>query len=512
MKFKALEMIDAYKIDHRRQYPPGITNVYSNWTPRASKMPGVNKVVFFGLQYYLQELHEAFEEFFAANIEDVVADYEQNITEIIGPNSVGVKHIRALHSLGYLPLQFKALPEGTLVPVRVPMFTVENTLPEFFWLVNYLETWMSAHLWLPSTSATQAYYMRQMLNDWAVKTTGSTAGVEFQGHDFSYRGHSGTEAAAMSGAGHLLSFLGSDTLPAKSFVKKYYEAKEPILLSVAATEHSVMCAGGHDTEKDTYARLLDLYPSGILSVVSDTWDLWKVITEILPDLKDKIMARDGKLVIRPDSGNPADILCGLNTNENYLWNGHGISTGKPEEKGVVELLWEIFGGAVNELGYKVLDPHIGAIYGDSITFDVANDICKRLEAKGFASTNVVFGMGSFFYNGGWRNNDGSVGWVTRDTFGFAMKATNVTRFGSEVAIFKDPKTDSGTKKSARGRLGVFEVDGEYVLRDGVSAEEYKSFDFTMKDNLTIVYLNGHFVEWWTFDEVKRNLHGVPDES
>src|SRR5690606_31519114 len=315
---------------------------------------------------------------------------------------------------------------------------VENTHPDFFWLVNYLETWLSAHLWMPCTSATLARHLRRTLDLHAIATTGSTEGVEFQGHDFSMRGHSSVLSAAMSGAGHLLSFLGTDTLPAKSWAKKYYGAEEPIALSVAATEHSVMCAGGQDGEFETYNRLLDLYPNGILAGVSDTWNLWNVITNIIPDLKEKILARDGKLVIRPDSGNPADIICGTHRPKplDQCQQVMGFSN---EQKGVIELLWEIFGGTVNEVGYRVLDPHIGAIYGDSITIDTADEICRRLAEKGFASTNVVFGMGSFFYQGGWRGE--KPGWITRDTFGFAMKATNVTIDGEDQPIFKDPVTD-----------------------------------------------------------------------
>lgn len=392
MLFRFENSVDCYKLSHRQQYPEGTTRVYSNFTPRTSRIEGVDKVVFVGLQAFLMELHKSFEEFLNRDIDEICAEYEKNVTEIVGPNNVGSDHIRSLHKLGFLPLEVKALPEGSLVPLRVPMFTIENTVDEFFWLVNYLETAISANIWLPCTSATQAHRLRRLLDHWALKTTGSTDGVEFQAHDFSYRGMAGTEAAAMSGAGHLLSFLGSDTLPAKDWVKKYYDAKEPILLSVPATEHSVMCAGGEETEFETYDRLLEIYPAGIVSIVSDTWNLWEVVTGHLPKLKDKILARDGKVVIRPDSGNPADILCGLNTNSAITNAGPGI-TEKSSWKGVVELLWEIFGGTINDQGFKVLDPHIGVIYGDSITYDRADDICRRLESKGFASTNVVFGVG-----------------------------------------------------------------------------------------------------------------------
>lgn len=495
MKFNVLNMIDAYKLSHRQQYPEGTQRVYSNFTPRTSRIEGVDKVVFVGLQAFLTELHEAFQDFFAGDIDEICAEYEKNVTEIVGPNNVGSDHIRALHKLGFLPLAVKALPEGSLVPLRVPMFTIENTVDEFFWLVNYLETAISANIWLPCTSATQAHRLRRLLDHWALKTTGSTDGVEFQAHDFSYRGMAGTEAAAMSGAGHLLSFLGSDSLPSKDWAKKFYKAEEPVLLSVPATEHSVMCAGGEESEFETYDRLLEIYPSGLLSIVSDTWDLWEVVTSHLPKLKDKILAREGKVVIRPDSGNPADILCGLNTNSTITNVGPGIKE-KSSWKGVVELLWEIFGGTINEQGYKVLDPHIGVIYGDSITYDRADDICRRLESKGFASTNVVFGVGSYTYQ-----------YVTRDTFGFAMKATNVVVNGEERPIFKDPKTDNSGKKSAKGRLAVVlnrhEDEVKLELIDEVKPEEYHNLEGF--DWLQPVYTDGKFDFLYTWQEVKDNL-------
>lgn len=450
--------IDMYKADHRRQYPEGTTSVYSNFTPRTSRIEGLNKVVFFGLQAFLIDLIDSFNEWFQRDEDAVCREYSQAMEDILGPNDIGTDHIRALHKLGYLPLRIKALEEGTEVPIKVPFFTIENTLPEFFWLVNYFESAFSAAVWLPSTSATQARRYRKLLDDWAIKTTGTNDGVDFQLHDFSFRGMSSLQSAESSGAGHLLSFTGSDSLVARQWIKNYYPDAGPtfIMGSVAATEHSVMCAGEKDNEFDTYDRLLNLYPSGIVSIVSDTWDLWKVVTETIPALKEKILARDGKVVIRPDSGDPVDIICGIDK-QTFIKYGDSLILERNESKGVIELLWDTFGGTVNEQGYKVLDPHIGAIYGDSITFERANAICERLAAKGFASTNIVFGVGSYTYQ-----------YVTRDTFGFAMKATAVTVNGVEREIFKDPITDNGTKKSAKGRLAVVRENGEIVLKDQVT--------------------------------------------
>lgn len=498
MKFENLT--DAYKLGHRQMYPAGTQYVYSNFTPRTSRIPEVNKVVFFGLQAAILNLLGSFQEFLDRDIDEICADYEKNVTEIIGPNNVGSDHFRALHKLGYLPLEIHALPEGTLTPLGVPMFTIRNTHPDFFWLTNYLETYFSTQLWLPCTSATTSYRVRQLLNDWALKTSGTIEGVEFQAHDFSMRGMSGVDAAAMSGAGHLISFVGSDCLPAKDFVKQFYDfdiapASEPLAMSVPATEHSVMCSYGStpDDELRAFETLIDTYPAGFLSVVSDAFDFWGVVTEILPALKDKIMARDGKLVIRPDSGDPADILCGLNTHPE--WNdAFAPEDQEAEEKGLIEILWEIFGGTVNEQGYKVLDSHIGSIYGDSITYERAQEICERLAAKGFASSNVVLGLGSFSFQ-----------YVTRDTFGFAVKATHVTINGEDKAIFKDPKTGSG-KKSAKGLIAVVREGDSLVLKDNLSRDEKMSL--INEDQLNTVYIadeNG--VEMWVqgFDDVKKTL-------
>jgi nicotinamide phosphoribosyltransferase len=262
-----------------------------------------------------------------------------------------------------------------------------------------------------------------------------------------------------------------------------------------------LCAGGSDDEVGTFRRLIETYPTGILSVVSDTWDLWKVCTEHVVTLKDEIMARDGKLVIRPDSGDPVDILCGYNTDGAFYSE---IETSRPEHKGVIELLWDVFGGTINEQGYKVLDSHIGAIYGDSITIDRADEICRRLEVKGFASTNVVLGIGSFTYQ-----------YNTRDTFGFAMKATYVeleetflptpesVEYGVRTVsrnIFKDPITDDGTKKSATGLLTVSrDAFGAISLNDKVS------WELEGKGLLKTIYMNGDFYNQTTLTEIKNRL-------
>jgi nicotinamide phosphoribosyltransferase len=454
----------------------------------------------------MKQLHEMFQnEFFSKPKAEVCGEMKRELSAYLGTD-YDVSHFEALHDLGHLPIAVKSLPEGTKAPIKVPVLTIYNTHPDFYWLTNYLETILSNLLWKPMTSATIAHQYRKVLTQWMEKTDKERAWfVDWQGHDFSMRGMDSVEAVISSGLGHLTSFSGSDSLPAIHGARKYYGATDFVAGSVPATEHSVMCAGGKEDEVDTFRRLLETYPSGILSVVSDTWDLWKVCTKHVVTLKEEILARDGKLVIRPDSGDPVDILCGSirfdNKEEYETEKADGtLSKANPSEKGVIELLWDVFGGTVNEQGYKVLDSHIGAIYGDSITIERADEICKRLEAKGFASTNVVLGIGSFTYQ-----------YNTRDTFGFAMKATYVEVLtpiegkskeewlleGRE--IFKDPITDDGTKKSATGLLCVEELDGKVLLYDKVS---WNTEDTGL---LQLIYKDGQFHNQTTLDEVRLKI-------
>ena len=307
---------DGYKVDHRRQYPENTTLVYSNWTPRKSRIGNIDEVVFLVLQYFIKKyMIEDFQENFFNQPKDVVCKkYARRINNYLGENKVGVQHISDLHDLGYLPMVIKALPEGVSVPVRVPMFTMYNSKPEFFWLTNYFETLLSTTIWLPCNSATIAKQYRTILDKYAKETSSIPDFVDWQGHDFSMRGMAGLEAAKLSATGHLLSFTGTDTIPAIDFLETYYNADSDAELiggSVAATEHSVMCMGTDTGEQDTFKRLItEVYPSGIVSIVSDTWDLWKVLTEYLPNLKEEVLNRDGKVVIRPDSGDPG---------QNNLW-------------------------------------------------------------------------------------------------------------------------------------------------------------------------------------------------
>jgi nicotinic acid phosphoribosyltransferase len=779
MKLFAPHATDFYKTGHIYQYPDGTESVYANMTARSGRLAKMmpdfdNKIVvagFTGLaQWFLIDLWN--DSFFNRPKEEAVRKYQRRMDGSLGPGTVGTEHIAALHDLGYLPIRIKALPEGSRVNIRVPYFTIKETLPEFAWVVNYLETPISAETWKSINIATLAYEFRRLLDRYAERTSSIPEFVDFQAHDFSLRGVGGIYDGASHSVGHLFSFKGTDDILTIDYLEDYYKTDgEYIGGGVPATEHSVMCAGGKDSELETYRRLItEVYPSGIVSIVSDTWDYWNVLTRIAPQLKDDILNRVpdalglAKVVYRPDcydqetqiytsqgwkyfselDGNSEvaqvtdseefnfvkptklvyekyagkmvhfydsvgklDLLVTPNHRMVYKQNGklkveeasksivgnwgrdflrsvpyaggdniglsprerlaiafqadgsyydynksavrfsfakqrkidrllsiledcdleykiyalsknpkyphHGdrveisiridpkeltkdfnwvpqvtsapwsrdfieelsywdatrrsdsrfkidttnkavadvvervalfagygcklssqtdsrkehfsdvytlhilkrntvggqsikkeevdydgyigcvqvpsgrvlvrrnganlisgnsgdpqkILCGDPEAEhgspafmGSLELLWETFGGTVNDKGYRELNPRVGLIYGDSITLQRAQDILATMDKQGWASTNVVFGVGSYTYQ-----------YHTRDTFGIAMKTTWVQVNGEARAVMKDPITDRGTKKSAQGLLRVEKEGEDFVLYQNQSPEQ-----------------------------------------
>lgn len=498
MKISPLLRTDSYKISHvhlmNQATKGGITRVQSNFTNRGSRVKGVEHVVLYGVQAWLKDVQESFGTmFFNRDVEEVIEEYREGIDGFVDLSVFDDTHIRKLHALGYLPIEVRALREGTLVPIRVPSLVIENTHPDFPWLVNYLETWMSSALWHPSTNATTAWFARRALNEYAQETTGQVDSCDFQFHDFSFRGLSNWQSAATLGSAHLISFRGSDNVPAKAFIKEYYPGEDNgfIAGSVVATEHSIQVLNGRQGEFETYRRLIEGNPTGILSLVSDTYDLFNVLTDFFPRLKEEILGRDGTVVVRPDSGKPADIICG--TSELV---GIDSAWDTPEEKGVVQLLWDTFGGTVNELGYKVLNPKVSVIYGDSINIQTAKNILERLKSKGFASTNVLFGWGSFLATGALDKET----LITRDTYGSAVKSTWAEVDGVGVNLLKDPITDSGLKKSATGRLAVLpQMDGQlYLVEKATPEQEAQSL-------LEPVWRDGEFIRTQSFNDVRETL-------
>lgn len=583
-KGNALTEIDGYKTGHPDQYPKGTEYIYSNFTARSgthSNVPESKGIVFVGLQLFIKDvLIDLWNEtFFSQDKDKVIKKFKRRLSSYLG-YEFNTKRMEELHDLGYLPVRIKALPEGSTIPYKVPMLTIVNTHPKFFWVTNMLECVMSCELWPMICSATTYREYLKVFYQYSDKTGVDRSFAHFQTHDFSYRGMFGREAAAKSSLATLLAgSLGSDTIRGIDLAEDYYGAdcdEEFIAGSVNATEHSVMSSSIEvlvlegmsrvDAEMLVFERLLtETYPEGILSIVSDTFDFWQVVTNILPRLKQVILNRNGKLVIRPDSGDPVKIICGdfnyvdydqlednkteflnLAALEGYLieekyerndyengyrdqteidleyfkfkgkyykfeqrssysyWDhGYGESGstmhGKehtieeyqrtPEQKGLVECLWEIFGGTVNEKGFKELNPKIGAIYGDSINLKRQGDILSLLARSGFASSNIVLGAGSYTFQFS----------VSRDTHGMAMKATSATINGKRIDIYKEPKTDGGTKKSAKGLLMISNVGGKYELRDQVTEREEKH------GCLEVVFEDGKLISEVTHARVKARV-------
>jgi nicotinamide phosphoribosyltransferase len=516
---------DSYKLSHKGFMEPDTEIIYANLTARSFKHFPINgfdgKAVFFNLQAFCKEylIDEWNREFFNKPLEEVIYSFKVLVDGYLGIGAVPMDHFIALHKLGYLPIEIKALPEGSRVDVKVPFLTIKNTHKKFAWLTNFLETVMSCELWKSITTATIAYQYRKLINKFALETTGSLDFTNFQCHDFSFRGQGNRHEAAANGAAFLLSSNGTDTIPAIPYLIKYYGAdpsKEFIATSVPATEHSIQCGGtAVRGEYESFLKWITQdYPTGVVSLVSDGFDYWKVITQYLPLLKPYILARPvneiglSKVVIRPDSGDPVKIVTGYTRNEiitgidGKLYRQEDITVigfdhypkkgvlplSEAEIKGSIEILWEIFGGTITEQGYKLLDSHIGLIYGDSITYAIAEEIMTRLKAKGFASTNIVFGVGSY-----------TLQFLTRDSLGMAVKATYTEVGGKGYELFKDPVTDSGMKKSAKGLLRVEKEGDNFVLYDQQTWEQ------EAQGELKVVFKDGQLYNETTLSEIRNRL-------
>lgn len=588
---------DGYKTTHADMYAEGTEVVYSNLTPRSDAIYKRSctsfydgKLVVLGMQGAIQEVVDNWDKFFKMDKFIALARYKLLCDFYLGDGVITTDRLSKLHDLGYLPLEIRTLEEGTKVNMGVPILTIRNTVDHAFWLVNFLETTISNLTWKSATAATIAAEYKAMLTHYALKTGTPIESVAFQAHNFADRGMSGPEDAARSGFGHVANFLGSDSLGTVLYAGQYYGAKGFVAASVPATEHAVSTSNilrienelmfqeyqfKNDEQKDIYVKmskdnvdvrliaeimfmyeLMLKFPLGILSYVADSFDFWALISVGLPYMKDVIMRRQsngvtpGRLVIRPDSGDPVEVICGVRVidvphtaedileaeddatdsindvafdkndgqeeatfyvrssdgvlieiNENYdysryesEWSPNGYSAREAEltveQKGAVEVLMDIFGYTETSTGHRLMDDHIGLIYGDSITTGRCETILKRLEEKNFASGNAVFGVGSYTYQ-----------CVTRDSMGMAVKATFTRVNGKDIPIFKDPKTDS-KKKSAKGLLFVGKDDaGNYVLTDNVTREKEESEE----NELRIRFLNGSFFNQTTLEAIRSKL-------
>lgn len=482
-KTNPMLLIDYYKAVHAEMLPRKMTRSVSYFTPRMSRIDRWDKVVMFGLQGMIKTyLIDYFnKEFFARPFAEVIAEYKRVLDSTLGQNVYGIEKIEKLHRLGYLPIEIVALPEGTRVPVHVPMFGITNTHSDFAWLPQALESLISAESWHPMIAATVGYTYRQIVNRYYDLTCDDTIDRAKALGAFDFRGEECTESAIKAGAGWCLSFLNTATVPVVPYLEETYCCdctKEPVAFGSPSTEHAVMCSNyAVDGDEITLLRrlLTEIYPNTSFSAVLDSYDYWNVIDNILPQLKKEIMAHNGCMLMRGDSGDCVEVVTRT-----------------------VFRLWEEFGGTINSKGYKVLDPHVKAIYGDSITVQRCEEIYRILMENGFACSNVALGVGSFSFQ--CIEEDGMLKPFTRDTFSSCIKATYCEIDGKPYPIFKDPK-DGGFKKSQKGCCVVFEENGRLQYRDGLDWQE------AAKDNLLqTVFKDGVLIKEQSLQEIRNRLH------
>ncbi len=458
-KTNPMLLIDYYKAVHAEMLPEKMTKSVSYFTPRMSRIDRWDKVVMFGLQGLIRTwLIDYFNsEFFEKPFDEVIREYRRVLDNTLGKKVYGIEKIEKLHRLGYLPVEIAALPEGTRVPVHVPMFGITNTHPEFAWLPQALESLISAESWHPMIAATVGYTYREIVNHYYDLTCDDRIERAKALGAFDFRGEECTESAIKAGAGWCLSFLNTATVPVVPYLEKMYCCdctKEPVAFGSPSTEHAVMCSNyAVDGDEITLLRrlLTEIYPHTSFSAVLDSYDYWNVIDKILPELKEEILAHDGCMLMRGDSGDCVEVVTKT-----------------------VFRLWDIFGGTINSKGYKVLNPHVKAIYGDSITIQRCEQIYRILMENGFACSNAALGVGSFSFQ--CVEENGVLKPFTRDTFSSCIKATYCEIDGKPYPIYKAPK-EEGFKKSQKGCCIVYEEASagdsllQTVFRDGVLTKE-----------------------------------------
>lgn len=477
-------LCDFYKTVHSDMIHPQMTKSMSYYTPRMSRVNRWDKVVMFGVQMFCKTwLIDYFNQhFFGISEEEAVAEYTRVLDATLGKGIYGTEKIRKLHRLGYLPIEIIALPEGTLVPIHVPMFGITNTHDDFAWLPQALESLISAELWYPQITATVGKTYRDIVNKYYDETVEDTVPRARALGAFDFRGDMCVDAALKAGAGWCLSFLNTATVPAIPYLEEMFHCdctKEEVAFGAVSTEHFVMCSNyAVDGDEITFLRkmLTQLYPNTSFSCVLDSYDYWNVIDNILPQLHDEIMAHNGCMLMRGDSGDCVEVVTQT-----------------------VFKLWDQFGGTVNSKGYKVLDPHVKAIYGDSITVQRCEEIFEILKNAGFACSNVALGVGSFSMH--CIEEDGMLKPFTRDTFSSCIKACYAEVAGKCYPVFKNPK-EGGFKKSQKGLCFVYEEDGVLKYKDGFTA-----LDLPRGNLLQTVFKDGKMVVDYTLREIRDRLNG-----
>ena len=478
-------LIDFYKAVHAEMLPKGITKSVSYFTPRMSRVKMWDKVVMFGLQGFIKTyLIDYFnEEFFNKPFETVIGEYKRIMNATLGEQAYKIDKIEQLHKLGYLPIEIVALKEGYIVPMKVPMFGITNTHKDFAWLPQSLESLISAEIWHPMLSATVGYTYRQIVNKYYDMTCDDNISKARALGAFDFRGEECLQSAEKAGAGWCLSFLNTATVPTIPYLENYYNCdctKEPVAFGSPSTEHSVMCSNyAVDGNEETLIKrlLTEIYPNTSFSAVLDSYDYWNVVKNILPKLKKEILAHNGCMLVRGDSGDCVEVVTKT-----------------------VFKLWDIFGGSINSKGYKVLDPHIKAIYGDSITIQRCEQIYKILTENGFACSNVALGVGSFSFQ--CVEEYGILKPFTRDTFSSCIKATYCEIDGKPYPIFKNPK-EGGFKKSQKGCCIVKRgIEGDFEYLDGYS---WKNTQIDTNE-LKTVFKDGQMVREQSLAEIRNILH------
>ena len=480
-------LIDFYKAVHAEMLPKDITKSVSYFTPRMSRVKMWDKVVMFGLQGFIKTyLIDYFNEnFFERPFEEVMGEYSRIMDAALGKDAYKLEKIEKLHKLGYLPIEVIYLPEGARVPMQVPMFGITNTHEEFAWLPQSLESLISAESWHPMLAATVGATYRDIVNKYYELTCDDNIPKAKALGAFDFRGEECTESAIKAGAGWCLSFLNTATVPTIPYLEQYYNCdctKEPVAFGSPSTEHSVMCSNyAIDGDEITLIRrlLTEIYPNTSFSAVLDSYDYWNIIDNVLPQLRDEIMGHNGCMLMRGDSGDCVEVVTKT-----------------------VFKLWETFGGTVNSKGYKVLDPHVKAIYGDSITIQRCEEIYKILMENGFACSNVALGVGSFSMQ--CVEEEGILKPFTRDTFSSCIKATYCEIAGQPYPIFKNPK-DGGFKKSQKGCCVVkLDENGNYTYKDEYTWAEAIN---DTENQLVTVFKDGKMVKEQSLAEIRNILHG-----
>ena len=446
---------DSYKFTHWKQYPPGTQYVYSYLESRGGMF---HQTLFFGLQYYLVGYLRG-----VVVNEDDVREAQEFVDRHIGSglfNFDGWMHI--VRNLGgRLPVIIKAVPEGSAVDVQNVLMTIENTDPRCYWLTNYLET-LLLKVWYPITVATLSHSIRKVVLA-ALERSGDPALIDFKLHDFGYRGVSSEETAGIGAAAHLINFKGTDTVAGIRVLQQFYKSSEMEGFSIPAAEHSTITAWGRENEARAYENMLTQFPEGLVAVVSDSYNVYEACEKIWGEaLHDKVLRRLGALVVRPDSGKPREVVLK-----------------------VLEILGAKFGFETNAKGYRVLNPKIRVIQGDGVNYWTIQDTLTAMNRAGWSADNITFGMGGALLQQ-----------LNRDTQQFAFKTSNVTIYGDDHDVFKDP-VEGHDKASKRGRLALHFKDGGWsTVRARRDVED-------PEDRLKTVFRDGELLVEQSVAEVRR---------